>query len=313
MMENVSPAEGQDRSMMNKKLRSPNQIGETHTMDSFQDGGQQNMNTEQNEYMNPMEGPHMNADANSFPPSSREQMMMVDTFNRMNQNVHASQMQGYNPYNRENFNSGDQHGGMPMTGSSEYTNQGSPFQGQYARPGHPGSMKPGMRPGMGPPGGNMMPSSYPHSQQRNVMSGQSISQQSGPTPTLNQLLQTPNAPQRMPANNYGDYPPKGANDVGGSNPNYGLQQQWVGNPRQMGMFPQNMMSGPPGAGYRNQNMSDMNQQRSASYQMQQSQYGGQYPPSSRYGAMGMPSRPGQMNVPNQGFNQVRIYLLLFEF
>lgn len=246
--------------MMKKKLKSPNIIGENNTMDSFQDGGQQNMNTEQSEYLNPMEGSHMNPDMNNYPPSSREQMMGVDSFNRMNQNVHPNQMTGYSSFNRENYNPGDQHGGMPMTGSGDFANQNSPFHGQFhagIRSGYPGNMKSGMgqiRPGMVPPGGNMMPSSYQQQQQRNVMSGQSISQQSGPTPTLNQLLQTPNAPQqRMQPSNYGDFPQKGGNEMVGPGGPYGMQHGWGGNQRMMGNYTQGQMTG-PAPGYRNQVM-----------------------------------------------------------
>lgn len=85
--------------MMNKKHRSTNQVGETNTMDSFQDGGQQNMNSTQNDFM---DSSHMNADMNNYPPSS----IGMEGYGRMNQNVHPSQMQGYSPYNRENFNPG---------------------------------------------------------------------------------------------------------------------------------------------------------------------------------------------------------------
>lgn len=257
-MEHVSPAESQERYMLNKKLRSPNPLGENNTMDSFQDGGQQNMNSEQNDFMNPMDGPHMNADMNSYPPSSREQMMGVDSYSRMNQNMHPSQMSGYNAYNRENFNSGDQqHGGMQMTGSGDFGTQNSPFPGQYtqssARSSFPSNAKPGMgsiRPGMAPPGGGMIPG-YPQSQ-RNMLSGQTISQQGGPTPTLNQLLQNPNAPPtRMPSNNYGEFPQKGGMEMGNPNIPYGMQHGWGGNQRPMGNYPQGPMS-MPGTPYRNQ-------------------------------------------------------------
>ncbi|XP_062619647.1 trithorax group protein osa-like isoform X2 [Saccostrea cucullata] len=278
--------------MMNKKLRSPNQVGETNTMDSFQDGGQQNMNSTQGEFM---DGSHMNADMNNYPPSS----IGMEGYGRMNQNVHPSQMQGYSPYNRENFNPGEQHGGA--TGSSDYMNQNANFQGQYPRQGMPMGMKPGMRAGMGNPGAPMMP---PYQQR---MSGQSISQQSGPTPTLNQLLQTQSTSstsQRMQPNNYSDYPQKGMNDM--SNPSaYSMQQPWGAHQRPMGYHPGSMNS--PGPGFRGQNMSDLNQPRGgyspSNYQMPpQSQFGaGQYSPNSRYGSMGAPTRPGQANIPNAGF------------
>jgi len=256
MMENVTPAESQERFIMNKKLRSPNQLGEANTMDSFQDGGQQNMNSEQNEFMTPMDGPHMNTDMNSYPPSSRESMMGVDSYNRMNQNMHPSQMQGYNAYNRETFESGDQHGGMQMTGSGDFGSQNSPFQGQYSqsgvRSGYPGNVKPGMGSGMIPPGGGMMPGYGPQPPQRN-MSGQNISQQGGPTPTLNQLLQTPNAPpsRMQQSNSYGDYPQKSGMEMGNPNMPYGMQHGWGGGQRPMGSYHQGPMS-MPGTPYRNQ-------------------------------------------------------------
>ncbi|XP_056014510.1 trithorax group protein osa-like isoform X9 [Ostrea edulis] len=277
--------------MMNKKLRSPNQVGETNTMDSFQDGGQQNMNSTQNDFM---EGSHLNADMNSYPPSS----ISMEGYGRMNQNVHPSQMQGYSPYNRENFNPGDQHGGT--TGSSDYMNQNASFQGQYPRQGMPVGMKPGMRAGMGNPGGPMM---TPYQQR---MSGQSISQQSGPTPTLNQLLQTQSTSstsQRMQPNNYSEYPQKGMNDMNSSA--FNMQQPWGGHQRPMGYHPGSMNS--PGPGFRGQNMSDMNQPRPgyspSNYQMPpQNQYSaGQYSPNSRYGNVGALNRPGPANMPNTGF------------
>ena len=245
-MENVDQAESQQRYIMNKKLRSP-QFGETHTMDSFQDGGQP-MNSEHNDFVNPMEGSHVNSEMTGFPPSSREQMMGVDGF-RMNPNMHPGPMQGYNSYNRDGF--GDQHGGMQMAGSGGDFPQNSPFSGQYMQPnvrhGYPNNTKGamgGMRPGMGPPGGPGMPMGYQQSpRQIGPSSGQS---QSGPTPTLNQLLQTPNAPQsKMDSNSYGEFPQKPGVDMGNM-PGYGMMQNWQGGPRPgLGSFNQGPMPGTP--------------------------------------------------------------------
>jgi hypothetical protein len=72
-----------------------------------------------------MEGPNMNVEMNNFHPSSREQMMGMDNYGRMNPMMHPGQMPGYNPYNRENFNPGDQHGGM--TGSPDIVNESIVF------------------------------------------------------------------------------------------------------------------------------------------------------------------------------------------
>ncbi|XP_071134837.1 trithorax group protein osa-like isoform X6 [Mytilus edulis] len=292
-MENAGPGKGHTRQVKSKKLKSPKNL-RGNTMDSFQDGGQQNMSNEQGEYFNQIEGPNMNVDMNNYPPSSREQMMGVDNYGRMNPMMHPGQMQGYNPYNRENFNPGDQHGGM--AGSSEIINQNT-FQAQYMQPGmksgHPGkpNMMP-MRPQMGP-GGPGMPQSYPQGQ-RSMLSGQSISQQSGPTPTLNQLLQTPNTPGRMQGNNYGEYHQKVAPEMTAQGTPYNMQQGWTGN-RQPASFPQG-----PGTPYRGQGGPDAVQQRSSfspNYSMMPNQYSpGQFSPNSRFGMAGTPNRQ------NAGYN-----------
>ena len=222
-------------------------------MESFQDGGQQNIKSEHNEYPPPMEGSHMNAEMNNFSQTSGEGSMGPESFSKMSDGMHPNQMQNYPSYNRGNYGMGDQHGGM-MAGSVDYNNQNSQFSGQFAqapvRPSYPGMPKPGMspvRPGMMPPGMGMMPGSYSSSQR--MMSSQSMSQ-SGPTPTLNQLLQTPNSGQRFPAN-YGDF--SGGQGKGGemsSGSSYVMPQQgWNGNPRSMGSYPQGSM---PGTAYRSQ-------------------------------------------------------------
>ncbi|XP_067675307.1 trithorax group protein osa-like isoform X7 [Haliotis asinina] len=313
-MDNISPDDGGDRMIVNNKLRSPNQMSEPNTMDSFQDGGQQNMNnSEQSDYP-PMEGTHMNTDMNNFPPTSGEHGMGPENYSRMNDNMHHGQMQNY-PYNRGGYGLGsEQHGGMPaLAGSTEFGTQGSQFHGQYSqsqvRPGYPGMDKPGMspsRPGMAPPGmGMMSPPGYNPSAQR-MMSGQSISQQGGPTPTLNQLLQTPNSTQRYP-NNYSEYPGgsgKG-NDLGSGNMPYNMQGPW--NAR--ASYPPGPMGGT--SPYRNQTGSipgEMNQPRRptsmspSNYQNAPGQYvGGPHqfsPGSQRYGrSPGAQMAGGMGNTP----------------
>ncbi|XP_046370941.2 trithorax group protein osa-like isoform X3 [Haliotis rufescens] len=312
-MDNISPDDGGDRMIVNNKLRSPNQMSEPNTMDSFQDGGQQNMNnSEQSEYP-PMEGAHMNTDMNNFPPTSGEHGMGPENYSRMNDNMHHGQMQNY-PYNRGGYGLGsEQHGGMPaLAGSTEFGTQGSQFHGQYSqsqvRPGYPGMDKPGMspsRPGMAPPGMAMMsPPGYNPSAQR-MMSGQSISQQGGPTPTLNQLLQTPNSTQRYP-NNYSEYPGGSGktNDLGSGNMPYNMQGPW--NAR--ASYPPGPMGGT--SPYRNQTGSipgEMNQPRRptsmspSNYQNAPGQYvGGPHqfsPGSQRYGRSPGAQMAGGMGNP----------------
>lgn len=251
-MDNMNPDDASERMMMSSKLRSPNQLGDTNTMGSFQDGGQQTMNTEQSEFSQPVDMSLMNQEMNSYGSSSGDQPMVPDSYGRMGESVHPSQMQAYNSYNRGNY-MGDptQHGGLAMGGSGEFANQTNPFHGQYSqsnyRPNFPGGPKPGMtsiRPGMG-----MMHSGY-HPQQR-FMSAQSMAHQ-GSTPTLNQLLQTPNSSPRFQQNSYGDYggvSPKGSGEIPSGNSPYGVQQNWSTNPRSMNAYPP---QGVPSSPFRNQ-------------------------------------------------------------
>ncbi|XP_046669924.1 trithorax group protein osa isoform X4 [Homalodisca vitripennis] len=112
-----------------------------------------------------------------------------------------------------------------------------PFNPQM-RHGYSGS-KPITGPGSGPPrplstSPNMTsPSNFaPHMQQQRFLSGQSISQPTGPTPTLNQLLQSSNPVHRY-QNSYGDYslPKQGSDQPQGSVP---YNQAWP--PRPMGPY-----------------------------------------------------------------------------
>lgn len=244
-MENINSEDGLDRAVTTTKLRSPSQVSDSNTMDSFQDGGQQNMNSEQNDYTASLDSSHVNSESNNYPQNSGDGGVSSDSYARMNENIHPTQIPGFGMYGRGNYSMGDQHGAMSMPGSSEFSNQTSQYHGQYlpthVRPGFPGGPKPGMnpmRPGMGTSSMGMMPPSYNPASTR-LMSGQSISQQSGPTPTLNQLLQSPNSAQRYP-NNYSEY--GGSQKVPadmGSVAGYPMQQAW--SPHQRGAinaFPQ---------------------------------------------------------------------------
>ncbi|KAK3096648.1 hypothetical protein FSP39_002054 [Pinctada imbricata] len=205
----------------------------------------------------------------------------------MNPGMHPGQIQGFNPYLRgENY---DQHGGMStMSGGLDFPMQNPPFPGQYTqsvRPGHPGMVKPS---GSGP--GSFQP-------QRNMISGQSISQQSGPTPTLNQLLQNPNAPQGRSHGGPGSFVEQQKVDgPPGESSSFGMQPNWS-NQR---MFSQSQM-GVSSPGYRNQG--DMASQRTGfspnSNYMQQ----GQFSPNTRYsGGGGVHGRQGAVNTPNLSYN-----------
>ena len=228
--------------MYNAKVKSSNAGSESNTMDSFQDGGQQNMNLDrsQSDYVPPMDGPRANSEHNNYPHDSEEQSSGRTEYGKVNDNIPTSQ---YNSgFNRGNFGMGDQHGGLPSSSSGEFPQQNSSFS-QYGQPnmrsGYPQPSRQGPMPprgGMTGGGMNMMPPNFNSGQPR-MMSGPSIQQQqSGPTPTLNQLLQNASS-QRYPGG-YGDYgmgQQKGMNDVANS-PGFNQSGSW-GQPRPGGGYP----------------------------------------------------------------------------
>lgn len=94
-------------------------------------------------------------------------------------------------------------------------------------------------------GGSIPSSGFPHSPQQRFNIGQSISPPTGPTPTLNQLLQSSNAVRYQ--NSYGDYSmPKSGEQSQGSMP---YNQNWPPPRGPMGPYPPPQQ---PGPGYRNQ-------------------------------------------------------------
>lgn len=214
-----------------------------NTMDSFQDGGRKHMNSEHNNFTQGMEGSYMNPEMNHYGPNPGDQGMGPDSYGRMSEGMSHGQMPQYSTYNRSAYP------GMDNSMGGDYTSHSSAY-GQYQQPGSRGSFPGGPRPPMGPvrPGAGAHsgmipgPGAYNSNQQR-MMSGQSISQQSGPTPTLNQLLQTPNSQPRY-QNNYEGYqgPQKGP-DMNTSNGPYGMPQGWMQNQRGMSSYPQMTMSG----------------------------------------------------------------------
>ena len=206
-----------------KMLSSPTRRSE-NTMDSFQDGGQ--MNSEQSEFHNsPMEGSYIHSEMNNYGPTPGEQGMGGDSYGRMNDGLHH--MSQYSSYGRTSYPSMESN----MAGNGEFPNPNASY-GQYPQSGGRTGFMP--QPGMMParPGMGMMPSGYNPNQQR-MMSGQNISQQAGPTPTLNQLLQTPHSNPRYQQNSFDSYgaPQKPGPEMAGGNGPYGAPQSWMQNQR----------------------------------------------------------------------------------
>ncbi|ELT95419.1 hypothetical protein CAPTEDRAFT_208696 [Capitella teleta] len=251
---------------MSSKLKSSAVGSDSSTIEpGFQDGGAASANLnrdsalqQQRELARRMDAPHMD----NYPPGGPN--VSNDNYGKMGDNMVNSQpMPNYNGggfSGRASNNAAagfDQHGGGNMPNASgEYSQQSAQY-GHYgqgnARPGYganPGMQRPpsmGARgPGMSP---NMVPPNYGSNQQR-FMSGATIQQQGGPTPTLNQLLQN-NSPGPRYQGNYNDYNMGGGGGGpgGASQKDVGYNPGWNGPPQRPGMHPyQQMQQG----NYRNQ-------------------------------------------------------------
>jgi hypothetical protein len=181
----------------------------------------------------------------------------------MNDSMQSSSMANYNGnFNRNSYGMNDQHGGLANTSTADFPSQNAQYN-QYGPSSMRGGYPPGPRGSQGPnrtgmpqPGMNMMGSNYPSNPQRFPMSGPSMQQPGGPTPTLNQLLQNPNAAQRYQAAGYGydTGGPKGNGDMTGGNPPGGsFSQGWTGpQQRPMNPYQQQQMQQ---QGYRSQQVS----------------------------------------------------------
>lgn len=141
------------------------------------------------------------------------------------------QQQSHNPPNQQNSTDGGGGGGI-MQGFGQFGPQG-------IRHGFPGSKQPMIGPR---PTGAPLPRDSLQQPQQRFLSGQSISQPTGPTPTLNQLLQSSHPPHRY-QNSYGHGEPPGP---------YG--QGWPSQKPLSAYSPQGLVSSPaaPVPPYRNQ-------------------------------------------------------------
>lgn len=254
-METSNLDENNDHAMMNSKLKSSNQGQDSSSgIDSYppdwQDGGNEAnaMERRQGDFTPNLDGTHMNSDMSKFGQGPPDQNMVNDNYGKMNETMPQQSMSNYNnAYGRHTYQTNPestQHGGVPNSGNPDYSqqnNQYGPYSQQNMRPGFsqgprgPHNMP--VRPNMGMGGVGMMPPNYPSSQQR-LLSGPSIQQQGGPTPTLNQLLQNANSNSRYQGG-YSEYPgqQKGSGqDM--SAPGYGGTQGWNGDqPPRQGMNP----------------------------------------------------------------------------
>lgn len=194
------------------KSRSP--AAQQHgPMDGFQDGG------------GPPSRP-TNASASmeggGYPRSSQQHYQQQQNFTNSNSNPDAEFRPDYEMGANYNRSQGgfepQQHGGPGNDVTGTNSNKMYPQQ-QY------GGMRPPFSP-RGPPPPQQQRAPYPGGSR--FVSGPSLSQQTGPTPTLNQLLQAPNSLQRYQHNSY-EYPNQkgdGAQHYPGPNNTWGGQGRY---------------------------------------------------------------------------------------
>ncbi len=253
-MDNSSPGVGVETSAMSNKLKNVNQ-GPDSTMDSFQDGGQNNQaNRGRSNFLPNAEGNHINPDSNHFNQMPGNQNLGGDSYGKMSENISVPPSSNYNSaYNRGSYGmSESQHGSMNANSSGDMSGQYSQYGQQNMRPGFPQGMRNNQIPGRsGVPNNNMgMPSNSYNSPQRMMGGGANMQQQGGPTPTLNQLLTNSSTSQRYQTGGYNNYDmsqSKGGHDMGNSGYN---SQNWSGQPQQgSNPYHQPMQGGQP---FRNQ-------------------------------------------------------------
>ncbi|KAH7948489.1 hypothetical protein HPB52_023310 [Rhipicephalus sanguineus] len=221
--------------MVNNRVKSPSNasghIGRELTMDNFQDGGTHQLNARPSAVAGDpaafADRQRIGSDFRAYNPNLRDSVMGGEEFRNSPDGMNHVPVPGYGTgYADRGGYMASQHGGSNLPGNANDPAQSKLYQHynqQHMRPGYPQGPRAAMGPMGGPqrPGaGSMMPC-YPPSANggapppQRFLSGPSLSQQGGPTPTLNQLLQSPNPLHRY-QNSYGEYNSmhKGMADVG---------------------------------------------------------------------------------------------------
>ncbi|XP_067141124.1 trithorax group protein osa-like isoform X5 [Centruroides vittatus] len=287
-------------------LKSP---GSNHPSkhETYQDGGRSSKTLSNTNSGGDLERQRMNADYRHY----NQNFITADDY-RNSQENHTSNYCG-NFVDRSNYLA-DQHGGQ----ADQQQAQNQKMYSQYAiRQGYQSrtvNLNASHRPAVA---ANVM-SNYPTGgatpQQQRFLTGQSISQQGGPTPTLNQLLQSPNPLHRY-QNHYGDY--NANKGISGSDvnsamafTNAGSQHGW-GTIRNPSSYPQQMYRSQGGTiadpgmkrGYLSPGQQSSQQTNPQGSQQHAGQYGQQYVQRSYSQAQQQPS-PARNMTP--GYSQVRL-------
>lgn len=250
-------------SIINTKTKSPGQNSLAVEMSQYrQESGagppihNSSGNSDQNTNNSGVDSSKLNSDGKSFVQNSEQSAGSEQNYGKGSDGGQNMQGFGLGFSARGNYHP-DQHGvGNPVQNSADNSNlhQNHPFS-QFS----PQSMRHGFPSSKPMPGSPMVPPRPPsagpnmnapsggfssHTQPPRLFSGQSISQPTGPTPTLNQLLQSSNPAHRY-QNSYGEYGMQKSGDQGTGNMPY--NQSWAPQRPLASYSPQQVT-----AGYRNQ-------------------------------------------------------------
>ncbi|XP_069695938.1 trithorax group protein osa isoform X4 [Periplaneta americana] len=250
-------------SIVNTKTKSPGQNSLAVEMSQYrQESGagppihNSSGNSDQNTNNSGVDSSKLNSDGKSFVQNSEQSAGSEQNYGKGSDSGQNMQGFGLGFTARGNYHP-DQHGaGNPVQNSADSSNlhQNHPFSqfsAQNMRHGFPSSkpmpgspMVPPRPPSTGP---NMnVPSGgfSAHTQPQRFLSGQTISQPTGPTPTLNQLLQSSNPAHRY-QNSYGEFGMQKSGEQGSGNMPY--NQSWPPQ-RPLGSYSPQQVA----PGYRNQ-------------------------------------------------------------
>lgn len=207
--------------MVNNRVKSPSSasghIGRELTMDNFQDGGTHQLNARPSAVAGDQaafaDRQRLGSDFRVYNQNLRDSVMVGEEFRNSPDSMNHVPVASYGAgYADRGGYMASQHGGPNLPGNASDPNSAQNklyqhYNQQHMRPGYPQGPRASMGPMPQRPT-SMMPC-YPPSANggappQRFLSGPSLSQQGGPTPTLNQLLQSPNPLHRY-QNSYGEY------------------------------------------------------------------------------------------------------------
>ena len=210
-------------------------------MESYQDGRHPPMKQENREYAN-SDFPHMNSELNTFLQTARDSPLGSEKLHKLSEGVHTGQLQNYHSYYRGNYMN-DQHGELISSNiepNSQDTLISGFFQKNQQRQVYHNLHKHALQSNISCISSGIHMTAASYTTQRMIFNQSST--QSGPTPTLNQLLQTATSNPRL-SGNYCDYFGGEAKSSEMSD-GYSVSNRWTNNNRATSNYPQGFIQPP---------------------------------------------------------------------